>query len=512
MAQNPHKADQAGSKYRAALVLGVILSCFIALQCLLPLRTAVKIGADEGFELAKTTLWLKGYKLYTDVWNDQPPLHTYLMVQLVRHVTHSVLGPRVVTIVFALGLLSAVFLMALRVSGLLVAALATLWLIGSPAFVELSASVMLEIPALSLVAATLCLLMNGPARWHIKEVLSGLLFAAALQIKLIGVIYLPLAALILWLPQNAFVVPDNSSRNSILSRAFPRDFVVSASLFGASLVVGFVLIDWFVDDGAYLRHFQQSWLSHFGAAQSFERGSAAEHTFDWSVLLKNWDATLPAAVGVVVGCRRMRQLPLAVIPGLWLVLTLAVFATHRPWWSYYYVHTAVPLSWCAGVGLVGLIRWRPVRHQRLKSVAVAIFAGAAACWLGARVYLQVVSVRESPRIYTALVLPEIERFRPFTTFLYAEESSYSFYADIPLPPQLGVVPLKRFWSGEMTAARLTEELQSVQPGLLLLNNTTQELPIQELLNTQYRLIYEDTTHRLYAHQSVLARERQSRGR
>ncbi len=64
----------------------------------------------------------------------------------------------------------------------------------------------------------------------------------------------------------------------------------------------------------------------------------------------------------------------------------------------------------------------------------------------------------------------------------------------------------------MTTARLTEELQSVQPGLLLLNNTPQELPIQDLIRTNYRLIYEDATHRLYAHQSVLTRERQSRGR
>jgi len=353
--------------------------------------------------------------------------------------------------------------------------------------------------------------MNGRMRWHLKEVLSGLLFAAALQIKLIGVIYLPLAALILWLPPRVLVVSTNQSGASVLRKVLPRDFIVSAALFSAGLGIGFILIDWLVDGGAYLRHFQQSWVSHFGAAQSLERGSAAEHTFDWSVLLKNWDVTLPAAIGVVVACRRIRQLPPAMIPVLWLGLTLVVFATHRPWWSYYYFHTALPLCWCAGVGVAALIRWRPV-HHRLKSVAVTMFAGAAGCWLGARVYLQVIGVRESPQIYTALVLSEIERFKPFTTFLYAEESSYSFYADIPLPPQLGVLPLKRFWSGEMTMARLTEELRSVQPGLLLLHNTPQELPIQDLIRTQYRLIYEDATHRLYAHQSVLTRERQSRGR
>src|SRR6266487_3582078 len=59
--------------YRPAIVLVLILFVFVLLQCLLPLRTAIKIGADEEFELAKATLCLKGYELYTEIWNDQPP-------------------------------------------------------------------------------------------------------------------------------------------------------------------------------------------------------------------------------------------------------------------------------------------------------------------------------------------------------------------------------------------------------------------------------------------------------
>ena len=57
-------------------MVAALLSLFAFLQCWLPLNTAIQIGADEGFELAKATLCLKGFKLYSDVWNDQPPLHT----------------------------------------------------------------------------------------------------------------------------------------------------------------------------------------------------------------------------------------------------------------------------------------------------------------------------------------------------------------------------------------------------------------------------------------------------
>ncbi len=63
--------------------LGAVLLVFIALESLLPLGRIVKIGADEDFELTKATLCLKGYHLYTDVWDDQPPLHTFLVTNIV---------------------------------------------------------------------------------------------------------------------------------------------------------------------------------------------------------------------------------------------------------------------------------------------------------------------------------------------------------------------------------------------------------------------------------------------
>src|SRR5439155_19548179 len=52
--------------YRSAIVLVFLLLVFVLIQCLLPLRSAINIGAVEGFELAKATLCLNGYKVYTD--------------------------------------------------------------------------------------------------------------------------------------------------------------------------------------------------------------------------------------------------------------------------------------------------------------------------------------------------------------------------------------------------------------------------------------------------------------
>jgi len=139
------RTDPIVKARRPVLILGLLLIAFVLLQCLLPLRTAVKIGADEDFAYAKATLWLKGYPFYTEVWNDQPLLHTVLIGQVLKRILPSVLGPRLVTSAFTLLLLGSVFFLSYRVHGLGVAALTTALLIASPGFLELGSSCMVEI-------------------------------------------------------------------------------------------------------------------------------------------------------------------------------------------------------------------------------------------------------------------------------------------------------------------------------------------------------------------------------
>ena len=73
---NPQVATGRASRFdrhwRTAAALAGMLAVFMLLAALFPLRTTVQLGGDEGFELAKATLCLKGFKLYNDVWNDQP--------------------------------------------------------------------------------------------------------------------------------------------------------------------------------------------------------------------------------------------------------------------------------------------------------------------------------------------------------------------------------------------------------------------------------------------------------
>jgi len=536
---NPTATVSTRSFRTPILVLGLLLVAFVLLQCPLPLRTAIKIGADEDFELAKATLWLKGYHFYTEVWNDQPLVHTFLITQVLKHISPSVLGPRLVTSAFTLLLLGSVFLISRRVHGLGVATLTTALVIASPGFLELSSSCMMEIPSLAPALAALGILAAGPkSRYHPTEVIAGGCFAAALQSKFIGVIYLPLILLVLWLRQRPGGVPlqplastfsmsetprpgplpirwgegDRKAgamkprgnwSEGVWLRIAPAGLARAAAVFAISLVAAFVAIHFWIGEGGFWLQLRQSWASHFAGVRSFEYGSPQDRPFDWSILLKNWDSTVPALVGIVWLLRQTRQAPWALLPLAWTALTLVVFGRHTPWWSYYYVHNAIPLCWCAAVGWVSVGRQLSRRGAWGGMALLGVCAVGATAWMGARLCLQVQGMRHSPRIHSALVLREIERYRPFTQFLYTEEPVYSFHAGIPMPPRLAVVALKRFWSGDLTNTRLVEELQRVRPGMLLLTNDTRERPFQDWMQAEYRLVYEDTRHRLYALRSVI---------
>jgi hypothetical protein len=122
--------------------------------------------------------------------------------------------------------------------------------------------------------------------------------------------------------------------------------------------------------------------------------------------------------------------------------------------------------------------------------------------MSARVYLQITGIRNSPQTYYSLVLKEIERYKPFSEWIYADNLTYSFHSGIPMPPQLAVVSLKRLWSGEITVAGVGDEVRKFKPGVIALRNDTRELPFQDLLDTEYRLVYHDAENRLYAHRGI----------
>jgi len=513
--------DWRGNWTRAIAWLGLLLLIFGLLQSLLPMRTAVQIGADEGFELAKATLCAHGYKLYTEIWNDQPPLHTFLITQIIKHVSHSILGPRLVTSGFTVVLLTSFFFLVRRLSGLGTAVVAVAMVIASPGFLQLSASCMLEIPGLSVAIAGLSVLANLRTERGWAEFLAGVLFGIALQTKLINLIWVPLAWLLI-----CYRLMPPSQKGAGLFNLVSAFFLTAkrptcikrALIFGGTVLFIAAAIDLAVDQGAYMANFHQSWQSHFGAVTTSEYGTPSEHVFDWTILLKNWDYTLSAFAGIILIISKWRGNFSCLLPLVWLGWSLVIFINHTPWWPYYYVHIAIPLCWLAAMALVWLVarswevyrtRRRPLRRQKsgrfpVPLAGIVLFMALAATWMGLRVYSQVLSAQALPRTFSSLVIAEVQRYKPFTHWLYTDNVAFSFHTDIPMPPTMAVVPLKRLWAGEMTAGRMAEEFNRYLPELAILNADNMDNPFRNVLDSKYRLVYQDSQYQLYALTNIIA--------
>jgi hypothetical protein len=87
--------------------------------------------------------------------------------------------------------------------------------------------------------------------------------------------------------------------------------------------------------------------------------------------------------------------------------------------------------------------------------------------------------------------------------MYSADQIYSFHADIPLPPDLVVLPLKRFWAGEMTIDRFNADLAAARPEAILLANDSNTVIFQQFLDANYRLTYVDSRHRLFVRRDFL---------
>ncbi len=624
----PIEADENSSSAKLSdlAFFALLLVQIIAFRSFVKLK--LQIGADEGFEFAKLESVVSGNKLYTEIWNDQPPLLTALGAELCKIFGQSPVWLRL------LGTASGVLLLGcLRplISGVVARMLAAVFLLASPGYLELSASFMLELPV---IAASLLSLAVISLLWVRGSVLacalSGLLFGIALNFKLIALIYEPIILLM------AFSL-------ELQSQAGSQKILVRLILFSAVSTTTFLIVGLLQSNGAFLLQLQQSWASHFTNAVSNELGSAADHKFEWMLLVRNWDLVIPGLIGVwilsrqaifgmrgleeakgvgvavartphpgpllegrgegekrkhrpagalswltaipnrqgIFGMRGLEEAKsvavdrtphpgplldgrgegekggpcarrplswspagriergwrearrrgelkarigatlLELFPVIWLVEMLLVFSVHKPWWGYYYVHIAVPLCWCAAVGFkaiftealrvlspTGMLLHSSAEHQFLKRWApraagafLLLFASCCALWMGARFYLEIKDLRGLPKISTDLVIPEMQRYKPFVQFIYSSDPIYSFHADIPMVPSLAVMPLKRFWSGDMTLDKLTCELERSKPGLILLRNDEMVL-FDDLLNSEYNLVFQDNKHRLYALRAV----------
>lgn len=447
--------------------LSLLLGAILMLYSQLHLNMVLMLGNDEGYELLKGFMCWKGYTLYSQIWNDQPPLYTLFVVTVFKLFGPSLMAARILAAGFGLLLFGTVFWLICQRSRIWAAWAAVFFLISSPFILLISVSVMLEVPAISLGLLAACLLFQWEKERKTGWLLvSGIVMGIALQVKLTTVMIMP-----------AIIAQMFTSRIAGQNKVQIKQNIRAILQWGLTTILIFGMIYFIWARGS----FQSSWESHFEDYSAAGFGSPKDFPFQWSLLLNHAECVVAAlaALGLIIKRNCWRSF---IFPVVLLLTALSIHSVHRPWWPYYYLHIAVPLAWLAGFaiteGFVASSRLLSATSFNLKWFTT--WKGLAICGVLAliivkserRLEANIASIRSLPTVSESSILTKMAEYSSRTHWVYTENDVYAFEARLPVPPQLTVVMFKRFWSGQLTPSRIVDICRHYQVEQLVLYRST----------------------------------------
>ncbi len=448
---------------------------------------------DEGINLMKAMLLGRGFTLYREIWSDQPPFLTALLVGWTQLFGETVASTRILIMLFAALLLWALYL-AMRASVSAAAAIvALLLLLISEYFLRLSGAVMIGLPALALATTAAAMLVTGrqPLGW-LRIAAAAIVLAFALQTKLIVALMGPaLGAYFLFGPSGAGSV---SWRKRILQALF----------FGMVAFGTFVLI------ALPFNALQPEQLigTHFGAQTWQQTLFLAERSeFLPNFFRQHWVYLIVAGIGVATGWRRQwRDL---LFPLVWFVTTLLALTVHRPLWYHHVILLTVPLCWLCAYGVETWVRFFRALGDDPRNLQprVAFLVGSAVL-LALAVTMLPVSLEhrqeDQMRVNRPNYIPHImERFTEDAAqtpaWVFTDHPFYAFQAGLPVPPPIAAISRKRIETGIITQEAMVQVLNDYAPRYVILERFTHSYsePFMQIINERYDLVTEIEPGRYY---------------
>lgn len=493
--------------------LGIAI-LFVSVCCLsLPIANTFQFNPDEGIELAKVGLATQGYRLYTDIWNDQPPLFTLVLAQWWQWWGSSILASRLLTLTFAT-LLVWTFYRCLRLSVTRgTARLGTLGLCLTYDFLRLSVSVMRGLPAigLALLATYGLLVAQRTQSWRIPLlILSGLGFALSLQTKLFTVVLLP-AMVLQWL------LPPVQGQSPQWRQRWGELALWLGTTAGFFFLVG--IVTHAIDVGQLL-------APHTSAQARALLTEAPGWLFILLFLVQDLDYTLLAGVAVWLMMKPLSRatrdfgqyllFPVAIyFPLFWLASALLGLLVYQPIWSHYSPLIIIPLTWLAtyALSLVRVLkktRWGfqirvetlPSQHLRQWLTGFVLFAMIAVPIKLGLISQKMADFRQDSYSGTELVR-RVQAYQPMTQWLLTDLPILAFYTGLKVPPEVVVFSQKRLAAGDLTQADLLKVLKTYQPEQVVLGLYPEvRLWLTAYLQHNYTPVYQRQQVVQYVRQSL----------
>jgi len=261
----------------------------------------------------------KGYALYTEIWDDQPPLFTVILSTAFKQFGPTILTARSVTAVFGVILLAAFYELIRRRSGTWCALLAIFFLLASPGVLLLSVSVTQEVPAMAMALVSAWLVSRWEKQRHWAWLIaSGVAMALAMQIKMTAVLVTP--AILLELVLSSLAKAPHPAK---------RDTVIRLLFWSAGLIAVFTVIGLTWGKGS----FEIAWKAHTGSQTVLGMNSPDDYKFEPKLLWLHIECVIATVMCVVLALQRKRFREIS-FPIILLLTDSFVHAVHSPWWNY----------------------------------------------------------------------------------------------------------------------------------------------------------------------------------
>lgn len=477
LTHSPEPRREAGRLLDVLAAPAAAVLFFIGVERFYP-HDAFSMGADEGINAMKALLVDRGYRLYDQIWSDQPPLFTHLLRFWFDCFGADVVHGRLLVLLFAAVLVFTVYDLVRLCWSHAAALAAVLLLVASTHFLPFSVSLMIGLPSLACALLSLWALV----RWQRTEsqgwlVLSGTLMSLSLGIKLFTAFLLPLFAA--W---PAFVSWLRGRR-----RPWRPALLWLVAVAGPLAAVLLVLVGPADLDQLIAPHV----AARAAAAFSERRGSR--------VLMQtvplDWPFVLLAMLGTLLIITR-RCWDLALVP-LWAAAALVTLLFHAPVWPHHYLLLSIVAGPAAGVAVAEIFAARRPGRAGAAHTALVVPVAAGVTLLALAWSIPYRAALFAPPEAVGWEGPQatVDAMQPFahwTTMVLTDSPMYAFRAGLASVPDLAVVTAKRKQTGNLSIADVVGGLQRYAPEQVLLTNALPPATVDALISAmgdRYQLVF-----------------------
>jgi hypothetical protein len=425
---------------------------------------------DEGINLGKAALVAAGLHPYADIWNDQPPLLTYILAFVQEVLPWNVSAARVTILLFACLLLYSVFAVVKESAGTAAAATSVVLLATAPLMWRLSISVMIGLPAVALAMSACAIVYRRQGAGLVRAVLAGLVFALSLQTKLFTAAAFP-----------AFLAMAYLSGGE--KRRADRLWMAVVAM-GAT-AAGFVAIEVMVGVPLFAQLISPHVAGEVRSGYSFINSALRLGVY----LIQQPFVVLSALLAVV---RLRRPIPdLHKVWLIWIGCTLVALLFHTPVRYHHVLLLLVPMACLGGEALWRFFEtawpgWSSVARYKLQLVIALPIALAA--YLLLLLYPLHVGTAADGEIARLL------RHAGNDPFVATDQPFEAFRARLLVLPELVVFSKKRIASHSLTADTLIAAIDARRPGQVMLRKDHADRSVLDFLDRNYVRVHRSRIH------------------